>query len=246
MRVGVYVDGFNLYYGGRGLFGRGQQGWRWLDIRGMAVSMVASNTGWSSGLVHRVVYCTALISGNENPQGRRDQDTYIGALAASGSTDQIELGKYVARVKTAPLATADKRGRPSVCTSDWPVMVKDSSRTDVKGALFMVSYAFMEEKGSDVNVASHLLLDVLSGDVDAAIVISNDSDLRHPVEEARKRVPVGTVNPTRNPLAGDLRGNPADGVGGHWWYQLKEADFTSHQLPPEVQGRRRFQRPTGW
>lgn len=32
MRVGVYVDGFNLCYGGRGLRGKGQPGWRWLDI----------------------------------------------------------------------------------------------------------------------------------------------------------------------------------------------------------------------
>ncbi|HEY7200404.1 MAG TPA: NYN domain-containing protein, partial [Candidatus Dormibacteraeota bacterium] len=31
MRVGVYVDGFNLYYGARGLCGRGTAGWRWLD-----------------------------------------------------------------------------------------------------------------------------------------------------------------------------------------------------------------------
>ena len=30
-------------------------------------------------------------------------------------------------------------------------------------AVFMVSYANREEKGSDVNVAAHLLLDVLAG-----------------------------------------------------------------------------------
>jgi hypothetical protein len=34
-------------------------------------------------------------------------------------------------------------------------------------ATFMVSYAYREEKGSDVNVASHLLLDTLQGAVDA-------------------------------------------------------------------------------
>jgi hypothetical protein len=34
----------------------------------------------------------------------------------------------------------------------------------VTDAVFMVSYAHREEKGSDVNVASHLLVDVLSGD----------------------------------------------------------------------------------
>ena len=54
----------------------------------------------------------------------------------------------------------------------------------VTGAVFMVSYANREEKGSDVNVAAHLLLDVLGGAVDGALVISDDSDLRFPVEQA--------------------------------------------------------------
>jgi hypothetical protein len=35
VRIGVYVDGFNLYYGARGLCGRGTPGWRWLDLRGV-------------------------------------------------------------------------------------------------------------------------------------------------------------------------------------------------------------------
>ncbi len=69
----------------------------------------------------------------------------------------------------------------------------------------MVSHARREEKGSDVNVAAHLLLDVLQNDVDAAIVISNDSDLRLPLVKARERVPVGMVNPSSSFLAGDLR-----------------------------------------
>jgi hypothetical protein len=47
----------------------------------------------------------------------------------------------------------------------------------------MVSYANREEKGSDVNVAAHLLLDVLGGAIDGALVVSNDSDLRFPVQQ---------------------------------------------------------------
>ena len=58
-----------------------------------------------------------------------------------------------------------------------------------------------------------LLLDVLGGAVDGALVISNDSDLWFPFEQARQRVPVGVVNPSRNYLAGDLRGDPAAGAG---------------------------------
>jgi hypothetical protein len=108
---------------------------------------------------------------------------------------------------------------------------------------FMVSYAYREEKGSDVNVASHLLLDVLQGAVDAAVVISCDSDLRFPIEQARRRVPVGTVNPGPTYLAGGLRGTAGDGLGGHWWPQLTATDFKHHQLPecpqkPSARGRR--------
>ena len=106
-----------------------------------------------------------------------------------------------------------------------------------------VSYAYLEEKGSDVNVASHLLVDVLRGDVDAAVVVSNDNDLRYPVQQARHRVPVGVVNPTPNQLAGDLRGSAADGVGRHWWYQLVPADLRAHQLPDPAAG---VSRPKGW
>jgi hypothetical protein len=52
-----------------------------------------------------------------------------------------------------------------------------------------------EEKGSDVNVAAQLLIDVLGGAVEGALVISNDSDLRFPREQARLHMPVGVVNP---------------------------------------------------
>ncbi len=107
----------------------------------------------------------------------------------------------------------------------------------------MVSYAHRGEKGSDVNVAAHLLRDILGGQIDAAIVISNDSDLRLPIAEARQRIPIGTVNPSKSMLAGDLRGNPTDGVGGHWWRQLRAADFRADQLSNPAGG---YARPAGW
>ncbi len=39
-----------------------------------------------------------------------------------------------------------------------------------------------EEKGSDVNLASYLLLDAFNGEYDRAVVISADSDLCRPIE----------------------------------------------------------------
>ena len=101
----------------------------------------------------------------------------------------------------------------------------------------------LQEKGSDVNVAAHLLLDILEKRIDAALVISNDSDLKFPVQAARDRVPVGTINPTKNQTAGKLRGRPSDGVGNHWWYQLVAADFQSCQLPDPAGG---VSKPPPW
>jgi hypothetical protein len=243
MRVGVYVDGFNLYYGARGLCGRGTSGWRWLDLRALASDLIARRTSWPGAQVDRVVYCTARIDGAANPSGHADQDIYLKALVASGSVDHIEYGTYVSRVKTAPLAVKDPQGRPKLVAPAWPVMIQDGLGGPVNSAVFMVSYANREEKGSDVNVAAHLLIDVLRGSVDGAVVISNDSDLRFPVEQARQHVPVGIVNPSRNYLAGDLRGTPTIGAGRHWWYRLTVGDLTSNQLPDPVG---LYLRPAAW
>ena len=161
----------------------------------------------------------------------------------NGIVDLIEYGHYVSRVKKAPLATADQKGRPVLAQANWPVVVQDPNGNPVHNARFMVSYAYREEKGSDVNVASHLLLDVLQQSIDAAIVISNDSDLRFPIQQARRRVPVGTVNPSPSRLAGDLKGRRTDGVGGHWWVQLEANDVQAHQLPDPCG---RYRKPPAW
>jgi hypothetical protein len=55
-----------------------------------------------------------------------------------------------------------------------------------------------EEKGSDVNIATMLLLDGADRLYDEAIVISGDSDLVEPIREANKRYPVVRVLNPRN------------------------------------------------
>lgn len=243
MRVGVYVDGFNLYYGGRKCCGRGIAGWRWLDIRRLSATLVGERARWWSGaVIDRVVYCTAMIDARTNPSGAGDQELYLHALVTSGNVDHIEFGNYVAKVIRRPLAIENKRHRPVLVEPDWPMMVHHNDQP-VPDARFIASVATWEEKGSDVNVASHLLVDVLNGTVDAAVVISNDSDLRYPVQEARRRVPVGTVNPGGGYVAGRLSGTPTDGVGRHWWRSLNAADFFGHQLTDPAGGHRR---PAGW
>ena len=54
-----------------------------------------------------------------------------------------------------------------------------------------------EEKGSDVNLATYLLLDAFKQDCEAAVVISNDSDLKEPITVAQRELGliVGIINP---------------------------------------------------
>lgn len=244
MRVGVYVDGYNLYYGARSVCGRGTAGWRWLDIRALISNVIQTQGSWTGCSIDRIVYCTARVDAVTNPSAFQDQDVYLKAISKTGSVDWIEFGRYVARAKSGLLATRTPvTGQPQIVTSDWPVMVQDSNGAPVRDARYLVQYLHLEEKGSDVNVASHLLIDVLGGAIEAAIVVSNDSDLALPIREVRKRVPVGTINPQYGLTAGALRGAKADGVGGHWWWKLHQAAYRACQLPDPAAGQKR---PQGW
>ena len=70
MKVGIYIDGLNLYYGGRSHFGRDAPGWRWLDVRQLAERLIAQRHDWTTrgAVLERVVYCTAFIEGCLNEE----------------------------------------------------------------------------------------------------------------------------------------------------------------------------------
>jgi hypothetical protein len=245
MRIGVYVDGFNLYYGARKHCGRGTPGWRWLDLR----ALVAPLAGWPGSEIARLVYCTARVDPAENTSGSVDQKAYLGALKEAGSVDVIAEGRYVSWANEEPLVR-EARGtyRPTLyerVDEQWdPRLPLRAVRSDGdRAARVVATIRKREEKGSDVNVASHLLHDVLTRAVDGAIVVTNDSDLELPLRMARQWVPVGTVNPSTNPTAGALKGHPDDGVGGHWWRRLTAEHYFRSQLPVVVGG---FRKPDGW
>jgi len=106
MRVGVYVDGFNLYYGARDHCGQGAPGWRWLDIRGLVADVLRDAWRSNGATIERVVYCTARVSGVDDPSMPRDQNVYLRALRASASVDLVEFGNFVRRVRTEKLSAA--------------------------------------------------------------------------------------------------------------------------------------------
>jgi hypothetical protein len=243
VRVGVYVDAFNVYYGGRDHCGRGMPGWRWLDLAALSASLIDARL-WPSATLARVVYCTAPRDRAGDPSSITDQQTYISALRHGVVPTSVVDGQYVPRVKSGDVV--DRRGRriASPGQSAIPAWLPAREVIGPDGTPGLrASLTTFEEKGSDVNVASHLLIDVLDRQVEAAIVFSNDSDLRYPLEQARLRVPVGTVNPGKKPTAAALRGSPTSGAGRHWWRRLAPTDFTRHQLPANVGAARR---PPGW
>jgi hypothetical protein len=249
MRVGVYIDGFNLYYGGKFLCrNQGVAGWRWLDLRALAARLMTQRSPWTTATLDRVVYCTARISTADNSIGAAEQDAYLQALDQGGVVDHIEYGTYVTRTARGPLATPGRRNRPVLTNPGGPLMVKNDAGQDEPQATFMVSVARREEKGSDVNVAAHLLWDILRGQpghepIQAAIVISNDTDLKFPLTQARQIVPVGLINPTKSYTAGALSASPAVGVGNHWWYQMNDTDFRACQLSDPCAG---IPKPSPW
>ena len=58
-----------------------------------------------------------------------------------------------------------------------------------------------EEKGSDVNLATHLLLDGFRNEYELAVIISNDSDLLLPIQVVTEQFgkSVGLLNPQKDP-----------------------------------------------
>lgn len=58
-----------------------------------------------------------------------------------------------------------------------------------------------EEKGSDVNLASHLINDAHNDAFDVAVIITNDSDLVEPIRIVRNEIglTVGVINPHEKP-----------------------------------------------
>ncbi len=127
----------------------------------------------------RVRYFTARVDDRGESGRSQRQDVYLRALEARGGV-HIHYGKFVTRSKWMPLVQPIAgQGYAEV----W--------RT--------------EEKGSDVNLATYLLLDAIRDVYDVALVISNDADLAEPVrvlrDELRKEViVVSPQGPNQNEL----------------------------------------------
>jgi uncharacterized LabA/DUF88 family protein len=185
MRTAVYVDGFNLYY----IRLKGQRYFRWLNLKALANHVLKPHH-----VVTTINYYTAHVSHKEDPGAPGRQRTYLNALATVPEI-KIHLGNFLYSEKWAALIKPPQT-RPAdyVWAAPW---------------LDLVWVGKTEEKGSDVNLASHPVRDALTDRFDAAVVLSNDTDLVEPirivVKEATKPVILLSPlhpNPKVNPLTG--------------------------------------------
>ena len=176
MRTNVYVDGFNLYF--RLL--RDRPALRWLNLKVLAEQVLRPEN-----VVQRVRYYTARVSEKVDAAGPAKQQIYLDALATVPEIT-VHMGSFLATEKWARLIHPPDF-RPAIDLPEpWPTVVKVQK---------------IEEKGSDVNLASHLLLDAFRRDFDVAAVVSNDTDLVEPIRIVVQELglPVGLVCPVNRP-----------------------------------------------
>ena len=197
MKTYVYIDGFNLYYAIR------NTGCKWLNPKRLTEQVVPS------AKVEKVRYFTARVSGAVDAGAPGRQQVLFKALATVPEVE-IHFGTFLAKSNWRPVmllpvarrALTDSAGghaslAPGVVVVGLDAAVaasrperlpvgsygnglvggKPSAFPDaVKAQVFT-----MEEKGSDVNLAVHLVNDAWAGRFDAAVVVSNDTDLVEPI-----------------------------------------------------------------
>jgi hypothetical protein len=211
MRVGVYVDGFNLFYGLKRFESFGQN-YRWLDLGALAQRIRPHDE------ICRIRYFTARVDARDDVLSPRRQEVYIRALRTVENLS-IHEGEF----------RTDKRMMPLVNPPDRENLVVNVWRT--------------EEKGSDVSLASYLLVDGFRNDYDLAILITNDSDLMEPIKLAQEELgyEIGVHNPQAR-FSGRLRRVAT------FYRQINEADFAASQFPDTIidQNGRRITRPAKW
>src|SRR5947209_10356282 len=132
--------------------------YKWLNLEQFCQLHFASDT------VHRIHYCTARVKPRpSDPHQPVRQQTYLRALRTLPCVT-IHYGHYLEKKVMMPYANPPAGGPATV--------------QDIKS----------EEKGSDVNIATTLLVDAIDGDFEKAVEVSNDSDLAYQIEVVRKKL----------------------------------------------------------
>lgn len=192
-RIAVFVDGFNLYYAARAAKAK------WLNIAALLEAQFTKPTD----RIAYIHYFTARVDGKGDLQRPARQRTYIKALECDprfkvhyGSFLTKEIDRPVARLfiadHTCDFPPTPLKLAPGSYNTTSPrgfaqkLHVYDATTAVPKmGPPVYARVLTREEKGSDVNLATQLLLSGLKNEYDLAVIVSNDSDLCSPIQVVR-------------------------------------------------------------
>ncbi len=154
---------------------------KWLDLEAMCAILLPKNE------IKRIRYFTARVK--EKPgdlQGPVRQQAYLRALYTLTKVECTSGTSWSLRPECPPLAQPPAVGAKTV------KVIKN------------------EEKGSDINLATYLLVDAFRDDAEAFVVVSNHSDLTEPIRIVQHELGkiVGLLNPQRIPSHMLMRCNP--------------------------------------
>jgi uncharacterized LabA/DUF88 family protein len=144
---------------------------KWLNVQTMCQLLLPNYT------IVKIKYYTARVSARPGDPGQPvRQQTFLRALATIPNLE-IVYGQFLQSKISMPLANPHPGG-PRFAT-----VIKT------------------EEKGSDVNIAAHMVHDAHLGLYETAVIVSNDSDLVEPVKIVRYELnkDVGMLNPHKRP-----------------------------------------------
>jgi hypothetical protein len=196
-------------------------GRRWLDLAALCARLLPNDE------ILEIAYCTANVKRDpEDPQKQDRQRIYHSALRTIPNL-KIHLGRFISKEVKGDL-------------------VQPQPPEPQKAVV-----ATYEEKGTDVNIASLLLKDAYEGRFESAALISNDGDLKMPVEIVRTDLglPVTVINPILDPhkrRSAALSPDPLPPNAS--FLQLKAIDVESSQFPAEMASRKggKLVKPADW
>jgi hypothetical protein len=169
-----------------------------------------------SDTIQEIHYFTARVSSRPyNPTSSHDQSLYIRALKTLANL-RIVYGHFLTHSVPMYLSNVIPPQRVWVDKT--------------------------EEKGSDVNLASHLLRDAFLKRFEVAVLITNDSDLAEPVRIVARELnlPVGILNPHQF-HSRELRQYAT------FLKRIRQGDLASSQFAATLtDGKGSFSKPLGW
>ena len=132
--------------------------YKWLDLKSLFLKVLGNPYN-----IIKIKYFTANVSPRPgSPQAPIEQSIYLHALKAYIPEIHIILGHFINKTVTMPLK------KPHIFGKKYAEVIKT------------------EEKGSDVNLAVHLLNDGWLNKYDCAVVVSNDGDLKESLRLVRR------------------------------------------------------------